>query len=68
MKRWFDGICRKLAARLAVARDERGISELVAAIGLVAIVAAVVLFVNQPAKDMVKGLLDKASTSISGLF
>ncbi len=56
---------RKAAARLA---DRRGISELVAAIGLVAIAAAVVIMASPQAKKMVGDLLTKASSSISGLF
>ncbi len=55
----------KAAARLA---DRRGISELVAAIGLVAITAAVVIMASPQLRTIVGNLLTKAGNSISGLF
>ncbi len=55
----------KAAARLV---DRRGISELVAAIGLVAITAAVVIMASPQIRTIVGNLLTKAGNSISGLF
>lgn len=49
-------------------KKEEGISEFVAAIGLVAIAAAVALLVSPTAKNIVNNLLNKAGTKINGLF
>lgn len=66
----FSEACRAFVARLQarVLRDERGISEMVAAIALVAIAAGVALVASPKARQWVTSLLDAAGQKIQSLM
>lgn len=53
---------------LNVLRDERGISEFVAAIALVAIVVAVAIAADPQVRNMVGALITDAQNSLQNIF
>ncbi|NYE57149.1 hypothetical protein [Carboxydothermus ferrireducens] len=55
------------AKTVAFKNNQKGVSELVAAIALVVIVAAIAVAASPIAKNMVTTLLNNANTAISGI-
>ena len=55
------------AKAVAFKNNQKGVSELVAAIALVVIVAAIAVAASPIAKNMVTTLLNNANTAISGI-